>query len=50
MYTVGTAGLVNAENRWLYIGIAAFLAVFVMGLGVFFKKKYVQKGENHGEE
>lgn len=50
MYTVGTAGLVNAENRWLYIGIAAGLAVFVMGLGVFFKKKYVQKGENHGEE
>ena len=50
MYTVGTAGLVNAENRWLYIGVAVGLAVFVIGLGLIFKKKYVQKGEKDGEE
>lgn len=41
MYTVGTAGLADAENRFLYIGIAVVLAVVVMGLGAFFKKKYI---------
>ena len=41
MYTVGTAGLADAENRFLYIGIAAVLAAVVMGLGAFFKKKYI---------
>lgn len=41
MYTVGTAGLADAENRFLYIGIAVVLAVAVMGLGTFFKKKYI---------
>ena len=40
MYTVGTAGLADAENRWLYIGIAVILAIIVMGMGAFLKKKY----------
>lgn len=40
MYTVGTAGLADAEKRWLYIGIAVVLAAVVMGIGVFLKKKY----------
>ena len=40
MYTVGTAGLTDAENRWFYIGIAVVLAVIVMGIGAFLKKKY----------
>ncbi|MFW5631397.1 MAG: TVP38/TMEM64 family protein, partial [Acetivibrio ethanolgignens] len=39
MYTVGAAGLTDRENRLLYIGIAAFLAVIVTGLGVFLKKR-----------
>ncbi|MFW5646298.1 MAG: TVP38/TMEM64 family protein, partial [Acetivibrio ethanolgignens] len=43
MYTVGAAGLTDRENRLLYIGIAAFLAVIVTGLGVFLKKRYMQK-------
>lgn len=43
MYTVGTAGLADKENRILYIGIAIVLAVIVMGLGVFLKKHYVQE-------
>lgn len=43
MYTVGTAGLANKENRILYIGIAVVLAVIVMGLGAFLKKHYVQE-------
>ena len=43
MYTVGTAGLADKENRILYIGIALVLAVVVMGLGVFLKKHYVQE-------
>ena len=40
MYTVGTAGLTDVENRWLYIGIAVVLAIIVMGIGAFLKKKY----------
>lgn len=40
MYTVGTAGLADAENRLLYIGIAIVLAVVVIGIGAFLKKKY----------
>lgn len=43
MYTVGTAGLADKENRILYIGIAVVLAVIVMGLGAFLKKHYVQE-------
>ena len=48
MYTIGTAGLADKENRILYIGIAIVLAVIVMGLGTFLKKRYVQ--EDKGEE
>lgn len=45
MYTVGTAGLADKENRILYIGIAVLLAVLVIGLGMFLKKRYVQEGQ-----
>lgn len=40
MYTIGTAGLADKENRILYIGIAIALGVLVMGVGAFLKKKY----------
>lgn len=52
MYTVGTAGLADAKNRVLYLGIAAGLAVLVFGLGLFFKKRYVEKDKEtaDGEE
>lgn len=43
MYTVGTAGLADKENRWLYIGIAVALAVIVVGLGSYLKKHYIQE-------
>lgn len=43
MYTVGTAGIADKENRILYIGIAVVLAVIVMGLSAFLKKHYVQE-------
>ena len=46
MYTVGTAGLADKENRILYIGIALVLAVVVMGLGAFLKKNYVQEEQS----
>ncbi len=51
MYTVGTAGLADKENRLLYIGIALGLAVLVMGLGAYLKKKYVkeEQEEQNGE-
>ena len=42
MYTVGTAGLADKENRIFYIGIALMLAVLVTGLGAFLKKHYIQ--------
>lgn len=48
MYTVGTAGLADRENRVLYIGIAAALAVVVIGMGIFLKKRYIQE-ETDGE-
>ena len=40
MYTIGTAGLANSENRILYIGIAVALGVIVIGVGAVLKKKY----------
>lgn len=46
MYTVGTAGLADKENRMLYMGIAAVLAIGVMGMGVFLKKRYIQEGRD----
>lgn len=45
MYTIGTSGLADKENRVLYISIAVILAVIVMGMGVFFKKKFVVQPE-----
>lgn len=51
IYTVGTAGLADKENRILYIGIAIVLAIIVMGIGAFLKGRYVQKGTlEDGEE
>lgn len=49
MYTVGTAGLADKENRVLYIGIAIVLAVIVLGLGAFLKKHYVQEEKSEGK-
>ena len=46
MYTVGTAGLADKENRILYIGIALVLTGVVMGLGAFLKKHYVQEEQS----
>lgn len=56
MYTVGTAGLADKENRALYIGIAIVLAIAVIGLGAFLKKRYIkdesqaEEGAEHGDE
>ena len=49
MYTVGTAGLADKENRILYIGIAVVLAVVVLAMGAFLKKRYVQPEESENE-
>ena len=46
MYTVGTAGLADKENRILYIGIALVLAVVVMGLGAFLMEHEVQEEQS----
>lgn len=50
MYTVGTAGLADKENRILYIGIAIVLAIVVIVMGTFLKKKYVQPEESVEKE
>lgn len=42
MYTVGTAGLADKENRLLYIGIAVVLAVVVTIIGIILKKRYLK--------
>lgn len=49
MYTVGTAGLADRENRILYIGIAVALAIVVIGLGAYLKKHYVQADKDKTE-
>ena len=50
MYTVGTAGLADKENRLLYIGIAVALAVVVTIIGMILKKRYLKDDleENKG--
>ena len=50
MYTVGTAGLADKENRILYLGIAVVLAVIVIGLGAFLKSKYFKTSEGDTEK
>ena len=42
MYTIGTAGIADEKNRVLYIGIAVILAAVVLGIGFYFKKRYVE--------
>lgn len=49
MYTVGTAGLADAGNRVLYIGIAAAIAVAVIVTGMLLKKKYIGEETDEGE-
>jgi len=50
MYTVGTAGLADKENRLLYIGIAVVMALLVIGAGTFIKKQYVQTDETENAD
>ena len=46
MYTVGTAGLADKENRILYIGIAIVQEVVIKGLGAFLKTLYVKEQQS----
>jgi uncharacterized membrane protein YdjX (TVP38/TMEM64 family) len=41
MYTIGFAGITDSENRMLYIGIAALLAVIVFGTAAWLRKRYI---------
>lgn len=50
MYTVGTAGFADKENRFLYIGIALAIAVIVIGAGVFLKKRYIKEEQGNDDE
>lgn len=50
MYTVGTAGLADKENRLLYIGIAVALAVVVTIIGMILKKRYLKDDLEENKE
>lgn len=50
MYTVGTAGLADKENRLLYIGIAVVLAVVVTIIGMILKKRYLKDDLEENKE
>jgi uncharacterized membrane protein YdjX (TVP38/TMEM64 family) len=39
MFTIGTAGFTDTDNRWLYLGITAGLAIMVSILGFVLKNK-----------
>ena len=49
MYTIGTAGLADAENRMLYIGVALAIAVVVVFAGIILRKKYIQEEPDESE-
>ena len=49
MYTIGTAGLADAENRMMYIGVALAIAVVVVFAGIILKKKYIQEEPDESE-
>ena len=50
MYTVGTAGLADKENRLLYIGIAVVLAVVDTIIGMILKKRYLKDDLEENKE
>ena len=49
MYTIGTAGFADTENRMLYIGVALAIAVVVVFAGIILKKKYIQEEPDESE-
>lgn len=49
MYTIGTAGIADKENRILYIVIALVIAAAVIAAGIFLKKKYMGEEKHEGE-
>lgn len=46
MYTIGTAGIADKENRIVYVGAALVIAAVVILTGLCLKKKYMGE-ENH---
>ena len=50
MYTVGTAGLADKENRLFYIGTAVVLAVVVTIIGTILKKRYLKDDLEENKE
>ena len=43
MYTIGFAGLADSGHRWMYIGIAAVIAVLVFGIAAWLRKRYIDE-------
>lgn len=42
MFTVGTVGVTDTENRWLYLGITTGLIMFLTVLALILKKKNIK--------
>lgn len=47
LYTIGTAGFTEDENRWLYLGIAAVLLVIVLFLGWYIRKIHLEDEDKY---
>lgn len=50
MYTVGTAGLADPDNRILYLGVAAGIAVVVFAAGIILKSRYLGADQEKNDE
>lgn len=50
MYTVGTAGIADKENRAIYLLFALAMAALVFGLGHFLKKRNILKDSEELKE
>ena len=50
LYTIGTAGFISEENRWMYFGIAAVLLATVMFAGWYLRKRYLDSEHDEDEE
>lgn len=50
LYTFGTAGLVDASNKYVYLGLSCGLAIFVIGINRLLQKKYMQEVPSNAKE
>lgn len=47
IYTIGAAGVTDPVNRRMYLGIALFMAVIVVGAGLFLKRRFLGEDDKN---